>query len=96
MMTPQRRTYYGARWYIVRQLERDVQRMAGQGYAVASQTWIPGVWFLPAVTLCLIVIFHLQVRSKNRTTHYYRRTKLEPCHISAFLLGLPLVLVPMV
>ncbi len=31
-MNPQRRTYYGARWYIAWQFKRDVQRMAGQGY----------------------------------------------------------------
>ena len=46
MTTPQRRTYYGARWYIVWQFERDMRRMARQGYAVASQTWIPGVRLL--------------------------------------------------
>jgi len=32
--------------------------MAAQGYTVASETWIPGVWFLPAVTMCLIVTYH--------------------------------------
>lgn len=58
MTTPQRRTYYGARWYIAWQLERERRRLAGQGYTIASETWIPGVWFMPAVTMCLIVTYH--------------------------------------
>jgi len=57
-VNPQRRTYYGVRWYIAWQLGRDRRRLAGQGYAIASQTWIPGVWFMPAVTMCLIVTYH--------------------------------------
>lgn len=37
-MGPQRRTYYGSRWYIAWQLKRDVQRMATQGYTTASDS----------------------------------------------------------
>ena len=57
-MDPKRRTYYGSRWYIAWQLERDVRRMARAGYTVAFETWIPAVSFMPAVTLCLIVTYH--------------------------------------
>jgi len=59
-MKPQRRTYHGARWYIAWQLERDVRQLARDGYTVASETWIPGVRFLSALTMCLIVTYHHQ------------------------------------
>jgi len=35
-----------------------MRRLASQDYTVASETWIPGVWFMPAVTMCLIVMYH--------------------------------------
>ena len=57
-MNPQRRTYHGSRRHIARQLQRDTRQMARDGYTVASETWIPGVRFLPAVTLYLIVTYH--------------------------------------
>jgi len=45
-MNPQRRTYYGVRWYIAHQLKRDERRLATQGYTVASETYIPGARLL--------------------------------------------------
>jgi len=56
-MGPQRRTYHGAHWYIAWQFERDMRRMGDPGYIVASQTWIPGMRMLSAVTMCLIVTY---------------------------------------
>jgi len=34
-----------------------MRRMTRRSYTVASQTWILGLWFLPAVTLTLIVTY---------------------------------------
>jgi len=68
-MNPQRRTYYGSSWYIASQLERDVRRLARDSYSVASETWIPGVRFLPAATLCL----QLPLRSRHPQERTRRR-----------------------
>lgn len=57
-MKPQRRTYYGSRVRITHQFQRDTRQLAHEGYTLASETWIPGVRFLPAMTLCLIVTYH--------------------------------------